>query len=64
MKAVQQRAGDVLVEQKIKDSPSDLCPDLVVINKDENKATIVDVTIPFESSPEAFEIARAAKSRK
>ena len=52
------------MEQKIPGSPEDLRPDVVVLNWPENTATIVDVTIPFETDETAFVEARDEKIRK
>ena len=52
------------MEQKVLNSPYDLRPDLVVLNDEANSATIVDVTIPFEASPQAFTTAGEEKIRK
>jgi hypothetical protein len=37
---------------------------VVVLNQSQNTATIVDVTIPFETDESAFEEARNEKLRK
>ena len=62
--AVSKEAGDIYVEQKIPRSPGDLRPDVVVLNRSENTATIVDATIPFETDKTAFMEARNEKLRK
>ena len=52
------------VEQGVAGSPEDLHPDIVVMNRSERTAAIVDVTIPFESSQAALDTVRAEKLRK
>ena len=64
VKAVPQSLGDKYVEQKIKDSPGCLKPDLVILNQQEKRAYIVDVTIPFEGNQDAFSTAREEKITK
>ena len=63
-RAVPDSAGDKYVEQKVKDSPWDLRPDLVVLNDSQSTAVIVDVTIPFEATSTSFEAARHEKLTK
>ena len=50
VKAIPEDMGDKFVEQKIRDSPGDLRPDLVVLNDNVSVAVILDVTIPIESN--------------
>ena len=64
IKATPTSAGNKFAEQKIKDSPGDLRPDLVVLNDESSTAVIVDVTIPIETSPSSFDAAREEKLRK
>ena len=64
VKAIPTSLGECYVEQKVSGSPSDLRPDIVVINRGEKKAIIADVTVPFESSREALNAARQEKIRK
>ena len=64
IKATPTSAGNKFAEQKIKDSPGDLRPDLVVLNDEYSTAVIVDVTIPIETSPSSFDAAREEKLRK
>jgi len=64
VKAVPQSLGDKFVEQKIKDSPGCLKPDLVILKQEEKRAYIVDVTIPFEGSEDAFSVASQEKIDK
>ena len=64
VRAIPKEVGNVFVEQKIPESPGDLRPDVVVLNQSQNTATIVDVTIPFETDELAFEEARNEKLRK
>jgi hypothetical protein len=62
-KAVASRPNTTtLIDQKIPGSSVPLRPDVTLI--EDNKITIVDVTIPFESGPDAFEKARAEKDTK
>ena len=55
--AINEDTGDKYVEQTVRGAPGDLRPDLVVYHND-NRVTIVDVTIPFESDELAFSKAR------
>jgi hypothetical protein len=52
----------VLIDQKVPGSDAPLRPDITIIG--DNTMTLVDVTIPFESGPDAFEKARAEKDAK
>ena len=61
--AINEDTGDKYVEQTVRGAPGDLRPDLVVYHND-NRVTIVDVTIPFESDELAFSKARAEKKQK
>ena len=61
-KALKTIQGTLLVDQKISSSPGQLRPDLTLIQ--DNKITIVDVTIPFESGSDAFMKARTEKQAK
>ena len=63
-KAIPPSAGDRFVEQTISGSPFDLRPDIICINASERTATIIDITVPFEWSPEALQAARDEKERK
>ena len=64
VKAIPRDLGECYVEQKVPESPGDLRPDIVIINRESKEAIIIDVTVPFESSPEALEIARNQKLNK
>ena len=64
VKAVPGVAGNKFVEQRVKDSPGDLRPDLVTLNQEKKLATIVDVTIPYEGEAGSFEAAREEKLMK
>ena len=64
VKAIPEDLGEVFVEQTVKDAPDDSRPDIVVTNETTHTTTIVDVTIPIETSPLSFENARAEKLRK
>ena len=54
--------GTKFLDQKIPDSPGCLTPDLVITTS--HSITIVDVTIPFEASQDAFTKARSEKTQK
>ena len=56
-KAVPESEGDRYLEQKVKDMPGDLRPDLVLWHR----VTIIDVTKPFEGDSESFKKARQEK---
>ena len=43
---------------KVPESPGNLRPDIVVLNRTKNTATIVDVMIPFEMDETAYAEAR------
>ena len=62
VKAVRKEGKDVFVEQSI--SPDNLRPDLVVRDQETRQTVVVDVTIPYEASDEAFSKARAEKLQK
>ena len=62
-KAIPESAGDQCLEQKVKNTPGDLRPDLVLWHGD-GKVSIIDVTIPFEGDTEAFKKARREKQAK
>ena len=64
VKATPESLGEKFVEQKIKDSPGCLRPDLVIWHKEEKAVSIVDVTIPFEGTEDAFEKVRDEKVSK
>ena len=59
-KAVPESEGDRYLEQKVKDTPGDLRPDLVLWHRD-GRVTIIDVTMPFEGDSESFKKARQEK---
>ena len=61
-KAVPENAGTLLIDQKIPGSPGQLRPDITLMEAD--RVSIIDVTIPYESGPDAFEKARAEKEGK
>ena len=60
-KAIPCQIGNCFLEQKYLVL---LRPDIYIINKDFGEAIIVDVTTPFETSPEAFDKARSEKIDK
>ena len=64
MQAVPESRGCKFAEQKVRNSPGDLRPVLVVLDNTSSTAIIVDVTILLESSPSAFQVARQEKIRK
>ncbi len=57
-------AVTVLIDQKIPGSPGQLRPDLVITDNRDHSVSIVDVTIPLESSAPSFETAQAQKTSK
>ena len=61
-KATSKEIGTVFIDQAIPEAPGILRPDLVA--KTDTSITIVDVTIPIESDPEAFIEARQEKIDK
>lgn len=63
-KATHKDLGTIFMDQTIPGSPDILRPDLVVKNNNTSSITIVDVTIPMETGPEAFEKARSEKTQK
>ena len=60
VREVGEERGDRYVEQAR--TPANPRPDLVVMGTD--KVTIFDVTVPFETSREAFDKARSEKNTK
>ena len=62
-KAISVSEGDKYLEQKVKNAPGDLRPDMVLWHSD-GKVTIVDVTIPYEGDKNAFVTARCEKKTK
>jgi len=54
----------VLVEQEIPGDPEKNRPDLVVINREAEKITVVDVTVPFKGESDSLQKARATKGNK
>ena len=63
VKAIPESEGDRYLEQKVKNAPGDLRPDLVLWHGD-GKVSIIDVTIPYEGDRESFEKARREKKAK
>jgi len=61
IKAIPDSTGNKFVEQEVPGDPERNKPDLVIISLDKQKATIVDVTVPFEGDEESFSKAREAK---
>lgn len=51
------------MEQKVKNTPRDLRPDLVLWHSD-GKVSITDVTIPYEGNSASFKKARREKKAK
>ncbi|KAG5890221.1 hypothetical protein JTB14_028763 [Gonioctena quinquepunctata] len=64
VKAIPQRLGTISINRQVPNTNSILRPDIVVINENESKITIVDVSIPFENEPQALSRARQAKLEK
>ena len=62
-KAIPDAEGDKFLEQKVKNVPGDLRPDIVLWHPD-GKVTIADVTIPYEGDINSFEKARNEKKEK
>lgn len=60
--AIPKEGQDVFVEQSI--SPDNLRPDIVLRDQATGNAVVVDVTIPYEAGPDAFQKARAEKEQK
>ena len=54
--------GTLFIDQAIPEAPGILRPDLVA--KTDTTITIVDVTVPYESGPDAFNSTRAEKTQK
>ena len=53
VKAISKDSAECYVNQKMLEFPCNLYPDIVIINLKSKEAIIDDVTVPFESSPEA-----------
>ncbi len=62
VKAANKEDKDLFVEQSF--SPDALRPDIVLHNRLTKDAFIVDVTVPYESGPDAFSKARSEKEQK
>ncbi|KAG5900201.1 hypothetical protein JTB14_008084 [Gonioctena quinquepunctata] len=58
------RARNATRRLDVPNTNSNFRPDIVVINENESKITIVDVSIPFENEPQALYRARQAKLEK
>ena len=61
-KATSKDIGTLFIDQAIPEAPGILHPDLVA--KTDTTITIVDVTVPYESGPDAFNSACAEKTQK
>ena len=61
--AIPDSEGDKFLEQKVRNAPGDLQPDVVLWHPD-GKVTIANVTIPYEGDATAFEKARGEKKAK
>ncbi|KAG5862739.1 hypothetical protein JTB14_023615, partial [Gonioctena quinquepunctata] len=59
-----QRLRTISMNRQVPNTNSNLRPDIVIVNENEVKITIVDVSIPFESKPQALSRARQAKQEK
>jgi hypothetical protein len=56
--------GDVRLDRQVPGYSDPVRPDIVVINEEKKTVAIVDVAIPFENRPMAFNLARQEKERK
>ena len=56
--------GDINLEQEILGDPEKNHPDLVVINRLQEKAIMVDITIPFEGEEDSLPVSKATKEAK
>ena len=61
-KAIPSSSGTLLIDQKVPGSNCQLRPDIVLL--DNKKVLIADLTIPYESGPDAFQKARNEKRAK
>lgn len=61
VRAIPSEGKNIFVVQAI--SPDALRPDIVLVDQTTNNATIVDVTIPYESGTEAFNKARRKSTK-
>ena len=64
VKAVPDTLGNKFVEQEIPGNPERNNPDLVIISPDNQTATVVDVTVPFEGEEDSLTKARESKEDK
>ena len=64
VKAVPDTLGNKFVEQEIPGDPERNKPDLVIVSPDNQTATIVDVTVPFEGEEDSLTKARELKEDK
>ena len=55
-KAIPAKLGDIYLEEEIPGDPEKNRPNLVVINKSQEEAIIVDVTIPFEEEEDILQV--------
>ena len=62
VKAIPKEGKDVFVEQAI--STDNLRPDILLRDSSTKEAVVVDVTVPYESRPDALQKARAEKEQK
>ncbi|XP_023210578.1 uncharacterized protein LOC111613451 [Centruroides sculpturatus] len=62
--AFRPKDATVLVNQRVPGFEVNCRPDMVVIHEPSKTATIVDVTVPFENGPTAFQSARDEKLQK
>ena len=63
-KAIPSDLEDIYLEQEIPGDPERNRPDLVAINSSQEKAIVVDVTIPFEGEEHSLQESRATKETK
>lgn len=61
VKAVLDTLGNKFVEQEIPGDPERNKPDLVIISPDNQTATIIDVTVPFEGEEDSLTKAKESK---
>jgi hypothetical protein len=56
--------GEIRLNQRVPGLSDAVRPDLVVVDETTKRATIIDVTVPFENRTAAFNVARLEKQRK
>ena len=63
-KAIPRSLGEVFLEQEIPGDPERNRPDLVVVDEENKKIIVVDVTVPFEGEQNSLQEARKHKEEK